>query len=288
MNGVNTAANHELEKRYQRYREILKNLTIMSDIFMRNVFKKRDCIEYVLRVILDMPNLTVVEQVVQKDYKNLQGRSAILDCVVRDEDGVQFDVEIQQENEGASPKRARFHSGLMDMNILNQGEMFDRLPETYVIFITQKDILGYGLPIYHIERKIEEVNEAFQDEAHIVYVNSSCQDDTELGKLMHDLHCRRAEEMYSSVLARRVFELKETPKGVDTMCREMDAIYSEGEKSGEVRGVVRGIEIGEMKAKKETALSLAQRSLSTEDIAQIVKVSVEQVQQWLAEGGVRT
>lgn len=288
MNGVNTAANHELEKRYQRYREILKNLTIMSDIFMRNVFKKRDCIEYVLRVILDMPNLTVVEQVVQKDYKNLQGRSAILDCVVRDEDGVQFDVEIQQENEGASPKRARFHSGLMDMNILNQGEMFDRLPETYVIFITQKDILGYGLPIYHIERKIEEVNEAFQDEAHIVYVNSSYQDDTELGKLMHDLHCRRAEEMYSSVLARRVFELKETPKGVDTMCREMDAIYSEGEKSGEVRGVVRGIEIGEMKAKRETALSLAQRSLSTEDIAQIVKVSVEQVQQWLAEGGVRT
>ncbi len=259
----------------------------MSDVFMRNVFKKRDCIEYVLRVILNMPELVVVEQVVQKDYKNLQGRSAILDCVVRDANGTQFDVEIQQENEGASPKRARFHSGLMDMNILNQGENFDKLPETYVIFITQRDILGYGLPIYHIERKIEEVNESFRDEAHIVYVNSSCQDDTELGKLMHDLHCRRAEEMHSSILARRVFELKETPEGVDTMCREMDAIYSEGEKRGEVRGVVRGIEIGEMKAKKETALSLAQRNLPPEEIAQIVKVSVEQVQQWLAEGGIR-
>lgn len=89
----------ELEARYQRYREILKNLTLMSDIFMRNVLK-------------------------QKDYKNLQGRSAILDCVVRDGDGKQFDVEIQQENEGASPKRARYHAGLMDMNTLNPGGGF--------------------------------------------------------------------------------------------------------------------------------------------------------------------
>ena len=54
----------------------------------------------------------------QKDYKNLQGRSAILDCVVRDSDGKQMDVEIQQDNEGASPKRARYHSGLMVMLFL--------------------------------------------------------------------------------------------------------------------------------------------------------------------------
>lgn len=276
--------NHELEGRYQRYREILKNLTIMSDIFMRNVFKNRDCIEYVLRVILKMPGLTVVEQIVQKDYKNLQGRSAIMDCVVRDAEGKQFDVEIQQENEGASPKRARFHSGLMDMNTLNPGEEFDKLPETYVIFITRQDVLGFGLPIYHIERKITEVNRSFQDEAHIVYVNASCQEDTELGNLIHDLHCSRAEEMYSGILARRVQELKETPEGVDTMCREMDAIYNEGEKRGEVRGVVRGIEIGELKAKREMALSLAQRALPAEEIAQIVKMDMEQVRQWLAEG----
>ncbi len=44
----------------------------------------------------------------------------IMDCVARDSEGKQFDVEIQQDNEGASPKRARYHSGLMDMNTLNQ------------------------------------------------------------------------------------------------------------------------------------------------------------------------
>lgn len=75
-------------------------------------------------------------------------------------------VEIQQDNEGASPKRARYHSGLMDMNTLNPGQDFDELPESYVIFITRDDILGYGLPIYHIDRHIKEADDSFQDEAH--------------------------------------------------------------------------------------------------------------------------
>ena len=38
--------NSELEARYERYKGILKDLTIMSDIFMRNVLKKRECLEY--------------------------------------------------------------------------------------------------------------------------------------------------------------------------------------------------------------------------------------------------
>lgn len=37
----------------------------------------------------------MIDQVLQKDYKNLQGRSAILDCVARDSEGKQMDVEIQ-------------------------------------------------------------------------------------------------------------------------------------------------------------------------------------------------
>ena len=36
------------------------------------------------------------------------------------------------------------------------------------------------------------------------------QDDTELGRIMHDLHCKKADEMHSQVLAKRVHELKET------------------------------------------------------------------------------
>ena len=260
-----------LEVRYERYKGIIKNFTLMSDIFMRNVFKQRECLEYVLQVIMEKQDLKVIDQIIQKDYKNLQGRSAIMDCVARDSEGKQFDVEIQQDNESASPKRARYHSGLMDMNTLNPGQDFDELPESYVIFITSDDILGYGFPIYHIDRHIKEADNSFQDEAHIIYVNSRKQEDTELGRLMHDLHCKNADEMHSPVLAKRVHELKDTQKGVELMCHEMEKIYSEG------------MESGELKAKKETALSLAEMGLPVEKIAKAVNHNVNEVQKWIDE-----
>jgi hypothetical protein len=46
-----------LEIRYERYRGILKNLTLMSDVFMRNVFKEHACTEYVLQVIMGRKDL---------------------------------------------------------------------------------------------------------------------------------------------------------------------------------------------------------------------------------------
>lgn len=266
-----TVRTEELEARYERYRAILQKLTIMNDMFMRNVFKKRECTEYVLQVIMNKKGLKITDQVLQKDYKNLQGCSAVLDCVARDDDGRQMNVEIQQENEGASPKRARYHSGLMDMNTLNPGQNFDELPESYVIFITRDDVLGYGLQIYHVDRKIEEVGEEFKDGAHIIYVNSKIQNDIELGRLMHDLHCKNASDMYSRILADRVRELKETQKGMVIMCNELEEIYSEG------------IENGELKKAREATISLAKMGLSVDKIAQALNVNVDTVQEWLEE-----
>ena len=258
-----------LEERYERYKEKIKHFTIMNDIFMRNVLKETACTEYILQVIMDMKELKVIDQTLQKDYKNLQGRSAILDCVAKDVENNFFNVEIQGENEGASPKRARYHCGLLDMNLLNPGDSFDSLPETYVIFITKNDVLGYNRPISHIQRRIKETEDIFQDGQHILYVNSKKQDDTELGRLMHDLHCKEAGKMYSNILATRVHQLKETEEGVKTMCQELEEIYNEGEQSGE------------LKAKKETTLSLLEMGMSVEQIAQAVNLSIETVQDWI-------
>ena len=260
-----------IEERYERYKEKIKNYTIMDDIFMRNVLKEQGCTEYILQVIMNQKDLQVLEQTLQKDYKNLQGRSAILDCVARDERARQFNVEIQGDNEGASPERARYHSCLLDMNILSPREPFTGLPETYIIFITRNDVLRYDRIICHITRKVEEEGKDFGDGSHIIYVNSKKREDTELGKLMHDLHCKESGEMHSKILASRVRELKETEKGVSEMCRDMEEIYGEG------------MEEGERKKARETVLSLAELKMSEEQISQIVKMPLEVVQGWIEE-----
>lgn len=92
---------------------------------------------------------------------------------------------------------------------------------------------------------------------------------------MHDLHCKKADEMHSPILAKRVYELKETQKGVELMCHEMEKIYSEGMESGEKRG--------ELKAKKETILSLAEMGIPVNQIAKAVNLSEKDVQKWIDE-----
>ena len=84
-----------LKNRYEKYREILAELTIMDDIFMRNVLNQPDCAEYLLRTVMENKELKVLECIVQKDFKNLQGRSVSMDCVAQDIQNVRYDVEIQ-------------------------------------------------------------------------------------------------------------------------------------------------------------------------------------------------
>lgn len=96
-----------------------------------------------------------------------------------------------------------------------------------MIFITENDVLGGNLPIYHIDRTIQESKELFQDESHIIYVNSQITDETELGKLMQDFRCTSAKDMNNPVLAKRVSYFKESQEGVAVMCKEMEKMREE-------------------------------------------------------------
>ena len=270
----------------EAYLSILKDLTIMDDIFMRNVLKDSACTEYILKVIMNQDNLKLKDQILQADYKNLQGRSSILDCIALDNSGRKYNIEFQNADSGASLKRARYHGSLVDANTLKPGQDPVDLPDTYIIFITENDTLGFNLPICHIDRTFEETGQSCPDQLHIIYVNSSFQDDTALGRLMHDLHCSDPHDMYSEILARRVKELKETQKGVDTMCDKLNELIAEERNEGEKRGILIGEAQGEKRGilhtQKETAKNLQHMGMALEQISQALNVSVQMIQEWVS------
>lgn len=103
----------------------------------------------------------------------------------------------------------------------------DELPETYVIFITEGDVLRKGKPIYHINRVIEETGELFDDGSHIIYVNGAYRDDTPLGKLMHDFSCSNPADMNYKVLAERTRYFKEDKECLESMCRVVEDMINE-------------------------------------------------------------
>ena len=72
-----------------------------------------------------------------------------------------YNIEVQRSDRGASEKRARYNSSLLDANLTDAGDDYDALNETYVIFITENDVLKAGLPIYHVDRTVREIGNVF-------------------------------------------------------------------------------------------------------------------------------
>ena len=193
---------------YEKKR-MIASLTLMDDLFMQVVLEEQACTEYILQTILDKSSLKLMEQRLQKRLPNLHGRALVLDCLCTDEKGLLYNIEVQNSSAGAIPKRARYHAALMDTHTLKKGEKFSKLPESYVIFITDKDVLGEGEQLYQIERVIRKSGNLFKDGSHILYFNTSRQDDNALGKLARDFKEANPKEIQSDVLSHRVSSLKD-------------------------------------------------------------------------------
>lgn len=153
-------------------------------------------------------------------------------------------MEVQRLDADADPRRALFHCSVVDVEILDKGTKFTDLPELWVVFITENDVIGKGLPLYPVERYFAGTNELFNDGSHILYVNGAYQDDSSLGRLMHDFFCTEPDDMYYETLANRARYLKKNEKGVAIMCKAMDELYQRGVDFGRVEGREEGIGIG--------------------------------------------
>ena len=208
--------------------EKIQAFRLMDDPFMSKVFDgQKDATALLLRIILEDAGIQILSVRTQVEVKNLQGRSIRIDIRARDSRGRILAVEVQRNDEGAGRKRARNISSVLDANALRPRDNVDKLPETYVIFITEHDVLGSGLPIYHIDRVIRETGEDFGDQTHIIYVNGENTDDTDLGWLMHDFRSKSADEMHYDVLADRVRYFKETEKGAGDMSDIMQELMDD-------------------------------------------------------------
>ncbi len=259
------------------YLEVIGRFRLMDDDFMSKCLENApECIELILRIVLGKKDLKVAKVQTEYPVKSLLGRGARFDVFARDSAGREYDIEIQRADAGADPRRARYNSALMDANALKPGEDVGRLRDTYVIFITENDVMGGGRDVYVYERTEKSSGGQLGDGTHIVYVNGATRSASEIGKLMHDFRCRNASEMHFDVLREQVSKFKNSEEGRRTMCEVMERIKAEGETLGMARG------------KRETMLETARRMLeggilAVKDIARYSGLTITQVRKLQAE-----
>ncbi len=242
-----------IEQTHQQDLERLKSLRYMDDDFMTVCLADNfEGVELILRIVLGREDIKIKLVRTQEPLKNLQGRSAILDVHAVDSTKKEFDIEIQRKDAGAGAKRARHNSSLLDAHILKAGDDTEDIPDSYVIFITENDVMGKNQAIYHMQRYVEftEGNELFGDGSHIIYVNGKYRGNDEVGKLMHDFSCTNPDDMNYEALAKRARYFKQDEKGVAAMCKIMEDMRNEKAKEVRIDNALRMIQDGELSLEK--------------------------------------
>ena len=216
----------------EKYLEVLQKLRLIDDVLFSACFDDNpEDVQYILRIILDKPDLNVLKVQTQKSVENLYGRSVRFDVFASDSTGKLYNIEVQRADSGAIPARARYNSAMLDFHELQKSRDFKELPESFVIFITENDVLGGNEKIYHIDRTIQETYQPFADSTHIIYVNGSFKGEVgePLDDLIHDFFCENPADMRHKQLADRVKFLK-TNEGVIEMRSAIDELQEETKK----------------------------------------------------------
>ena len=125
--GKKAAKQIDFVRKHEEDLRRLRGLRLLDDDFMQKIFEDKACTELLLQIILNRTDLKVIHVNGQQDIKNLQGRSIILDILAVDTDNKVYNIEIQRSDKGAAVKRARYNSSLIDSNVTEPGEKYEKI-----------------------------------------------------------------------------------------------------------------------------------------------------------------
>ena len=133
--------------------EQFKQLDLSNAFLFSLAFSDPEACALVLQVILQKPVYKVMVQPEKSILYSKEFRSVRLDVYARDSMEAEYDLEMQNEDQGNLPLRSRFYQAEMDAAALKPGEDFKRLRPSYVIFICAFDPFGEGYYRYTFENR---------------------------------------------------------------------------------------------------------------------------------------
>lgn len=100
----------------------------------------------------------------------------IMECVQNECESIAsvYDIEPHLQKDLCFPKRNRFYQAKIDSRFMKSGEVdFSKMPNLYVIIITNFDPFGYDYMMYTIKNRcIEEPSLNYQDGLQFIYFNT--------------------------------------------------------------------------------------------------------------------
>ena len=202
---------------------------------------------------------------------------------------------MQRLKFGSTLFRARLHDAFILINNINENDKFNEIPRNYIIFICEHDPFynkhkksdfSKIRKIYHIVNVIAETGDTVDNSLEVIYLNLAApEDDTPLGKLIHDLKCVNPDEMYYEVLANELRYYKENEEGVKALHKMWYSSIRTIESKNKVIRKQREelAKANDTSAKFANASSnliheLSEKGMATDEIANISGLTIQEIQ----------
>ena len=247
---------------YDEQKASIARLNLMDNGFFQKVMQDTESCEEMLQILLQMPNLKVLTNQIERNIPNMTGHAVTLDLICEDDNGNIINVEVQKANDTNHQKRVRYNMACMDTLSIDKGKAYHELPDLYVIFISSFDLFKLRQTTYRIRRVIEDTTHYVENGTHELYVNTKVDDGSDIAQLMQYFKNSNGIHPLFPKLSSQIHYYKETPEGVTTM--------------GDVWEEYADKKVA--KQAKEMAIALLKKNIMTlAEIAELTKLSVEEV-----------
>ncbi len=112
-------------------------LTIQDNFLFQKIMRNKRICQKTIERLLDIEVRDIVYQEEEKSIDiRLDSKSIRLDVYVNDENGTIFNIEMQTTKDMYElAKRTRYYQALIDIDLLEKGQKYRQLNDTYIIFI---------------------------------------------------------------------------------------------------------------------------------------------------------
>jgi predicted transposase/invertase (TIGR01784 family) len=127
-------------------------LTITDNYMFQAVMKDPKHVKPLLEMVFEkrINKVVVLEQekTIETGYDS---KGIRMDVYVEDDENTVYDVEMQASRKAHLGKRFRYYQSAIDVDVMNKGDSFKKLKQSFIIFITTYDPYGKGWYIYPFE-----------------------------------------------------------------------------------------------------------------------------------------
>ena len=261
-----------------------EELTIQDNFLFQKVMQNKRICKHLIERILDIKIQEITFPDAEKSIDiRYDSKGIRLDVYVKDETGCVFDIEMQCTNgvDDELAKRTRYYQGMIDMEILEKGELYNKLNPTFIIFICTFDPFQEGLPMYTFRNRcVEKEGLELGDQTTKLFLNSKGRSETldpDIAAFLRYVdgnapHGEFAKELDQEVL--RVKKHDETRREYMTLAMELRKFKEEGI----AQGIEQGIEQGSEKKEQFIIMNMVGMHMPVDSIAQMVGQTPQYVQ----------